>query len=316
MGVIDLGSNSVRLVIYEESKHASFTEVLNIKQTIRLTTFLDKTKRINKQGIKLIVQNLMHFKRISDFHGVRNIHCIATAVVRSAVNQSEIIMKVKKKTDIDVTVISGELEAYYGYLAVVGSVKERDGIIIDIGGASTEVSCYREGILCDSTSYSFGAITLNQPSFKKDKVLVNEFEDVSKFLASEFKRNIWLRNTKLPVIGIGGSARNLADIYEYKHNISSLNHNKKINQSEVSNIMKKIIQLNLNEREDISGLSKDRVDIIIPAIEAIYQLMKITKAPYFKVSQQGIREGYLKQIYNNKKNKQVPYFEELKGGTL
>ncbi|RSK52824.1 Ppx/GppA family phosphatase [Bacillus canaveralius] len=296
LAVIDIGSNTIRLTIYNHKAESILKEIENIKVSARLQNYLNSEQILTSEGLNILLDTLSVFKEVVALHRVTSIKVVATAAIRRAQNQSEIKQLIHKKMGFSVEVLPGESEAYYGFLGVIHATYLKDGITIDIGGGSTEITLFSNRKMVHAHSFPFGVISLKQ-QFIKDKIPTSEeLSQLSSFLQTTFQQIDWLKNCRLPVIGIGGSARNIAKIDQAIKNypIDSI-HQYEINQQDIFTVQEKLSLLTYEEIQRVEGLSKERSDIIIPAIEVFLALYQIVNAPFFQISRTGIRDGVLYQ---------------------
>lgn len=160
--IIDIGSNSIRLVVFSYSSKEGLVEHYNYKTVARLSMHIDTFGNLSEEGIHLLIETLFNFKKILDDLSVTDVFAAATAAVRQAENRETIITKVKQQTDIKVTIISAKEEAYYGYLAVIHSTSIPTAVTIDMGGGSTEVTYFENKEMKFSHSFPFGAVSLKK----------------------------------------------------------------------------------------------------------------------------------------------------------
>ncbi|WP_209125395.1 Ppx/GppA phosphatase family protein [Alkalihalobacillus sp. BA299] len=292
LAIIDMGSNSIRLVIYTIQSNGCYHELHNFKVVARLSSHTSIDGSITNKGIKIIVDTLTRFNKIIRTHQIDQIKGVATAAIRLAPNQKEVLEIIKDKTSLSFSILSDYEEAYYGYLAVTNSTNIENGITIDIGGGSTEVTLFKNRKLYEYVSFPFGAITLKKKFIENDPPTLDEMDKLKTFLVKQFSSLNWIVNSNLPVIGIGGTARNLSLIHQRKMNypLQGL-HQFELAPNNIDEIQQYLLHLSFPERQSVDGLSKDRADIIIPAIEAIYSLVKVTNAPRFIMSNKGLRDG-------------------------
>ncbi|MFC7320085.1 Ppx/GppA family phosphatase [Halobacillus campisalis] len=295
--IIDVGSNTVRLVIYLRDKSGRLREVENVKSVARLSTFLHDDGKLSKDGINKLISTLNSFNEVLETYQLEESICVATAAIRQSVNQEEIIDNVSRKTGVDMRIISEKEEAFYGYLAVVNSTSISEGYTVDIGGGSTEVTYFKDRKLIHSHSFPFGAITLKQRFFKNDLPTEDEFADLRQFLKNSFATLSWLRDGKVPLIGIGGGARNVVQIDQNlkEYPLAGL-HQYKMNDSDLSFIKNYLFTLSMKKLQKVEGLSKDRADIILPATEVFHTLYETVQAEGFILSRKGLRDGVFYEL--------------------
>ena len=152
--IIDIGSNTMRLVIYEKQSGGFYKEIENTKVVARLRNYLVDGV-LSEEGIEVLLQTLFQFQESTRFHQLHHVLCVATATIRQAENQEEIKKLVEGQTDFTLRVLSEYEEARYGYLAVMNSTSFSEGITVDIGGGSTEVTYFRNREILEYHSFPF-----------------------------------------------------------------------------------------------------------------------------------------------------------------
>ncbi|GED68533.1 exopolyphosphatase [Brevibacillus reuszeri] len=293
IGVIDLGSNTARLVIYQQDEQGNLTEVDNIKRSLRLSNHL-QNNRLDDDGMAITLTCLRQFKELLDARQVQQTIGVATAAVRQAENGVELLERIKAEAGITIQILTGEEEARYGYLAVMDSMNVDEGITIDIGGGSTEVTYFQNRKLKESHSFPFGIVTLTKRFLHSDIPTEAEFTQLRSFLADSFASKPWLKNKQCPVIAIGGTARNLGKIHQRSvhYSMDSLHHYP-ISKENVTSILEHIRILSLEERRQVPGMSKDRADVVLSGIAAFESLLSYTGSDVLLISNKGLREGVL-----------------------
>ena len=213
---IDLGSNSVRFVIYEISKTGSYRLIYQEKESVRLSENMWGTHELTNEAMERSLRALKGFVHMADAMEVDTIKAVATAAVRLAKNGDAFIKAVKERTGLDLECIAGEEEARLGFLGVINTIGLKDFIIFDLGGASTEVTLVKNRHIVKAVSLPIGALTLTGTYQKGDEYTPKELEKMTKAVKKTIKEHYWLHNVKLPLLGIGGTARNIAKIDQRK----------------------------------------------------------------------------------------------------
>ena len=290
--IVDIGSNTMRLVIYTRDKSGRLTESENVKAVARLRNYLSASGKMGSEGIDVLVHTLQSFQEVTRHHNLQEVKCVATAAIRQANNQQEIIDRVEAETDFSIRILSEYEEAHYGFLAVVNSTPFENGITVDIGGGSTELTLFENRKLVYFHSFPFGALSLKKQFIKNDTPTKEELKELRLFLQQQFQTLPWLANKNLPLIGIGGSARNMAQIHqEYiEYPVAGI-HQYMMSNKDVKTINQMLLSLDFSEVQRVEGLSKDRSDIIIPAIEVFSHLMDLIDTDTFALSRKGLRDG-------------------------
>lgn len=295
-----MGSNSIRLVIYAFHHNEVYRELHNFKVSARLSNHIDKNGEITKDGINIIINTMRKFSEIISSHEITEIVAVATAALRNAKNRKEIIEIIQQNFGINFRILNEYEEAYYGYVAVVNSTNIKDGVTIDIGGGSTEITLFQDRRLIEYHSFPFGVVSLKNQFIQHDPPTKEEIEHLTTFLERNFRSLPWLNNNQNKVIGIGGTARNLSKIHQRKINYPLAGvHQYEMTRKDVEWINELLSSMSSNERLNVNGLSKDRTDIILPGILTFQTLLNCVDANKFIVSKKGLRDGlFFEQILN------------------
>ena len=302
IGLIDIGSNTIRLVIFEFDKKTGLNELLNIKTPARLSQYLTKDLAMNNEGIEVLTKTLSSFKTVADKFEVTELHPIATAAIRQSTNRDKIIENIKKELNIKIKLIPEEEEAFYGFYAITHTTDIQDGVSVDIGGGSTEVTLFKDKKLIEAHSFPFGVVTLQRKFFDgKDHNDKSSIKDMEKFLSKQFDQLAWLKDQEVALVGIGGSARNVARIHQSEHSypIGGV-HNYTMTDDNIDEVYSILKKSSRDELKDIDGLSRDRVDIILPAVSVFKVLFNKIEASQFTFSRKGLREGYAMNIISER----------------
>lgn len=306
-GLIDVGSNTIRLVIFEMNEFQGVTELQNIKTPARLVQYLDDNKEMSEEGIEVLLSVLKSFTEIAEQYKIRDSTAIATAAIRQSSNRDKIIQRVKDEIGLKLELLSEEKEAYFGNYAVRHTMDLLDGISIDIGGGSTELTLFKNKAVKAVHSFPFGTVSLQNQFFdgKKhnDKKAIEKATD---WVNEQFKQLDWVQDSKVPLIGIGGSARNYAEINQRQidYPIAGI-HQYEMEPKELKDTFDLLVDSSLKDLGDLDGLSEDRRDIIIPAGIVFTQLVNVMDAPSFAISNRGLREGIVIERLN--KEYKEPY---------
>lgn len=305
IALIDVGSNTIRLVIFnvDTSSLYNISEVQNIKVPARLVQHVEDGT-MNEKGIQLLINLLKNYLKIIEEYKVDQLIAVATAAIRNSSNVDDIVQRVKDETNLELDVFSEAEEAYYGNYAVLHTFNIQDGLSVDIGGGSTEVTLFKNKKVMESHSFPFGAVSLADKFFKeKDHSNNKAIKETRKWVKNEFKKIKWLSDTNLPLIGVGGSARNIGEVYQLQHDypIAGI-HGFSMKTDSVDEVLDLFASLDNEEMGSLDGLSQDRRDTIIPANIVFQQLLAIGNSPSFVLSNRGLREGILMKYLNETHN--------------
>ena len=239
IGIIDLGSNTARLVIVEMLGDGHFIVVDQIKESVRLGKDMERDGFLKPQRITETIKTLRMFRKLCDAHGIEKIIAVATAAVRRAKNQKSFLEEVATTCGIKLRVLTAEEEAMYVYKGVINTMDIPKGIIFEIGGGSTKIVRYNRKNLLNYETLPFGAVTLTE-LFAGDGLSPEEqAAKIEEFFTEQLKRIEWLKEVEpeTQLIGVGGSFRSLCKISKMMKK-SPLNtiHNYRIDVEEFDNI--------------------------------------------------------------------------------
>ncbi|NMD69829.1 Ppx/GppA family phosphatase [Bacillus sp. DNRA2] len=282
----------MRLVIYKRDATGRLMEIENVKIVARLREYLNSDGNITEKGIKYLIHTLLSFQEVTRYHRIKEVKCVATASIRQAKNQRQIQKEVAKWTDFTIRILSEYEEAFYGFYAVMNSFQIDEAITIDIGGGSTEITYFKNRDLKHYHSFPFGALSLKKQFVRGDVPTPEEILEIGMFIENNLQTLKWLANKSVPVIAIGGSARNMAQIHQSlcKYPLNDI-HQYEMDLIDIRTVKEMIGQLTYQQLLKVEGLSSDRADIIIPAVEVFEKLVEVTSSPRFILSRKGLRDG-------------------------
>ncbi|HIU64217.1 MAG TPA: Ppx/GppA family phosphatase [Candidatus Avacidaminococcus intestinavium] len=308
IAIIDVGSNSARLVITHIYKSGAYNMVYNQKEALRLSQKVENGILL-EQAFKDTLECMQNFATMCKLFYVDKIVAVATAAVRNAKNGKELTALVEKETGIHLHILSGKAEAYASYVGVINTLEIKDGIIFDLGGGSTELVLFHNRQIVDAVSLPLGCVNLTDMFNTKDKMPASVFSDISYLVMSTLGRYPWLKNSALPLIGVGGTVRTLAKIEQKKIKYpSSKIHNFQFSAQAFKTTFKMLRDTTLDERKKISGLGSDRADLILAGSSVVQCLLETTNSKKFIISGCGIREGLFIDYYS--KQQQIPLIAE------
>ena len=273
--VIDIGSNSVRLMLWADGK----TLYKRLIST-RLGEGIAFSARLNAEAIERTARAVALFFDEGKKEGA-NVFAFATASVRSAQNGGEFCARVKELCGLEVDVVSGEEEAKLG---LCGVLNDMDGAILDVGGASTEL-CVKQGKEVFAQSLNIGAVRLYDLCGDDKAKLAPVIEREIKPFSHLFQGKLY---------AIGGTATTLAAL---KLRLKEYDVNKVqdcvLSRMEVSDLCDKLFSLSAEVRKGLAGMDARRADIIAGGALLILKVMEILSVEELVVSDRDNLEGYL-----------------------
>lgn len=302
IGIIDIGSNSIRLVIYEINALGAYRVVIEHKDSARLSERIGSDGILHSKDIISIVPILSHYNLLCKVQEVQTVRAVATAAIRNATNSAEIVRILEEQTGLHIEVLSGSEEARYGYLGVINTIDIRDGFIIDIGGGSTEVTLLRNRKLVNSVSFPFGAVNTTRHFMKNGNLTEQEMGDIRRKVKDAISAHPWIAESpNLPMIGLGGTIRTLGKMSQKRNKYSlELAHNYVLKQGELHEFLTLLSSLPLEKRKKINGLSKDRADIMVPGLLIVHTIYEAAQSSAFIISGSGLRDGLFYETFDPK----------------
>lgn len=295
IGIIDLGSNTARLVIADIFTDGHYMVVDELKESVRLGQDMDKDGFLKPQRIAETIKTLKAFKRLCDASGVDRIIAVGTAAVRRAKNQRSFLDEIQVSCNITIKVLSEEEEALLVYRGVINSMDIPKGLILEIGGGSTKIIYYNRRNVLNYASLPFGAVTLTD-LFSGDCPPEKASAQIEEFFLEQLKKLPWLTeiDPEVQLIGVGGSFRNLFKISKLvKRYPLDMAHNYKLTTDDFLGIYDMIKSLDVDKRKKIKGLSPARADIMPAALAIIKSFLVFTNTESFTISGCGLREGLM-----------------------
>ena len=276
-GVIDIGSNSARLMMHDGVK----TLYKKVKIT-RLAENMGDAKILTDSAMDRTANAVADFVRFAKQESVDIIYAFATAAVRYAVNSAVFLSKVKALCGIDVEVVSGDVEAELG---CKGALNGKDGGVIDIGGASAEIIVYQNGNKTYGKSLDVGVVKLKYRC-GQDKQAVIEF--------SENKIKEYGNIPFAKFYGIGGTATSIAAmLLELENYNPDLVNGFDIKIDDLAKLTEKLFSLSVEQRKNLKGLQPERAEVIAGGCALMLCIMKKIGIDSITVSESDNLEGYL-----------------------
>lgn len=283
---MDIGSNSVRLVIYDRMKRVP-RPLFNEKALCGLGQGLHRSGTLDAEAKAFAEASVARFVAIARMMGVGELHAVATAAVRDAKDGAAFIRKIEKNNGVKIRIISGEEEAYFAAQGVISSIHAPRGLVADFGGGSLElVEVSEKGILRQST-LPIGALRLLG--------MCNPDPDAIRArLRKELGKVAWLGKGYDRLYAIGGGFRSIARVHMERFDYPlRLLHHYAIETEPLRPFFTHLLGMTPKERARIQGLQNRRADGFLPAVVALEEIIRAARAERVIFSAAGIREGLL-----------------------
>ncbi len=293
LAVIDLGTNTARLLIADRSVEGDFRQVYLRREVVRMGGGFSRTVGLSREAMQRGLSCLVRFSEAIRRHDAPTVLAVATSAVRDAANGAEFVGRVKGEAGIDLRVIDGIVE---GTLTLAGVMAGLDrpcdeALVLDIGGGSTEYTLARQGRVHYVRSLPLGVVRLTEG---KGTVAAME-RKIRKELGLLFHdmgNSGCIPGTGVPLIGTAGTATTLAAIsmemedYDYRKINNSI-----LSRMEVESIFERLLPMTPEERLRVPGLEKGREDLIVAGILMVLETMELFGVETMRVSDYGLLEG-------------------------
>ncbi len=301
LAAVDVGSNSIRLLVAEYGPHSGITVIDEVKEQPRLAGGVAQTGRLDPGAMDRAVSALARMQGVAERRGVSRIAAVATSAVREATNGEEFVRRVKQEVGLDLRIIDAETEAALSYRSVAHHFPLEGGrtVVADIGGGSLELISAVDGLIEHTDSLPFGAVRLTELHLTGQSDQRRAVKKLRGYLGRQFRRKLpkrdWLAQT---LIGSGGSFTNLARMTAARRGASAADpvHGTAVTIPEIEHLLDWLTSMSPQNRAQVDGLNPQRADIILAGLAVTVELLERIEARELKVSAFGLREGLLLEM--------------------
>lgn len=298
LAAVDIGTNSIRLVVAEALRDGRYRVLDDEKETARVGRLLSSTGRLDPEAVDRALEALRRMKQIAAGYQVNEVRVIGTCAIREAADGAEFCRRVRDEVGLDVHVITAEQEAHLAFLSVARSfnLEGKNVAVADIGGGSTEIVLASGTIIDDVLTTPLGAVRLTEMFAKNGQAMVgDEFPAMVDFIDRELRKRI-KKTTLAPhlLIGSGGTFTALAEmVLAGKGQLGLPIRGYEVTRAEVSHLVDRLRKMTAKARRNVPGLSSDRADIIVAGVAIIDRIMQCFKVNRVQVHDRGVRDGLL-----------------------
>jgi exopolyphosphatase/guanosine-5'-triphosphate,3'-diphosphate pyrophosphatase len=299
--VIDVGSNSVRLVIYRLDGRAIWT-VYNEKALAGLGRDLPSTGRLSPEGVEIALTAIRRFRALLDGWRPEDVTAAATAAVRDAADGPAFLKRVRDETGLPVRVLTGEEEAHYAAMGVIAGQPDAHGVVGDLGGSSLELVHLDALTPEEGVSLPLGPFALGAPrtldADRTRRIIESALSPhAARFASSHFH-------------AVGGAWRNLAlfqmELANYPLHVA---HQYELSRSEALDVSRLVARQSRGSLERMQGLSKKRIETLPYSAIVLEALIESLGVERITISAFGVREGLLLEGMDPEVRKRDPLIE-------
>lgn len=291
MGLVDLGSNTARLVIYEYQRERWFQIVDSIREPVRLAEGFAESGVLASQAVERAIATLTLFADYANAAGLPPIVVYCTSAVREAANRAEFLSRIRD-LGLPYSVLDGHQEARHGVRAVTNSLPVEDAWVVDLGGGSAQVSRVLQRSFIDGDAHPLGAVRTTE-RFLADGLDDDSVAALEAFTLEQLRPVLEsMRQDSAPLVAMGGSIRSLAAAAQASRRYPYPQlHAYELTRSDFEAVTRRLLINSLAKRRRIAGISPDRADILPAAAIVFRTLMRAAERERIVISGTGVREG-------------------------
>jgi exopolyphosphatase/guanosine-5'-triphosphate,3'-diphosphate pyrophosphatase len=294
LAVIDLGSNSFRLVVFswdEHPTHPWWRRTDEIHEAVRIGEGLDASGELGAEPMERALETIELYAHFCRATGVEDVKPVATSAIREAANRDDFLAQARGRSGLEVRVLSREEEARYGYLAAVNSTTLADGVALDLGGGSMQLTRVEGRLPTAMRSWKLGAVYMTERFLPGEKAKKKQLKALREHVGEELAEAPWLaRGGRLA--GIGGTVRNLAAAAELAAELPSFGvQGFTVTREALDALIERLADLPAAERSEVPGIKASRADLILAGALVVEGVMEAGGFAALEATEAGLREG-------------------------
>lgn len=276
-GVIDLGSNTVRLAVFQQ-ENGQAVRLLNEQRNVGLAGYVTDGA-LSAGGIGAACGALAEYQSLLGAFGIADLRVFATASVRNISNTAAVVGAIREQTGLSIDVLSGEEEAALSFRGTLLGCPEPSGVLADIGGGSTELVTFRDGAITSARSLPFGSLSLFQKYVSGLFPTPTERAALREFVTREAER---AASPSPILLGTGGTIQSAAALIGRDH----------FSAAEAAELLKALQGGGREAMMRILRTVPDRVHTILPGLIVLNAVIRACGVETVRVSETDIRDGY------------------------
>jgi exopolyphosphatase/guanosine-5'-triphosphate,3'-diphosphate pyrophosphatase len=296
LAVIDLGSNSFRLVVFsyaepDQTGRAWWRRTDEIHEAVRIAAGQAEDGTLADEPMERALETLELYAHFCRATGVEDVQPVATSAIRDAANQEAFLKAARERSGLDVRVLTREEEARYGYLAAVNSTTLADGVALDLGGGSLQLTRVDSRLAADFRSWPLGAVRMTERFLPGERAKGKQVKALRDHVAEQLAEAGWLARGG-HLVGVGGTVRNLASAAEIAAELPSYGvQGFAISRKALDALVERLEELPASERSGVPGIKAARGDLILAGALVVQCVMEAGGFDTLEVTEAGLREG-------------------------
>jgi exopolyphosphatase/guanosine-5'-triphosphate,3'-diphosphate pyrophosphatase len=315
--VIDLGSNSFRLVAYDYVPERWWRRSDEIYDGVRIGAGLLAEGRLAEARMERALEVLevyAHFCLASGI-GSEQIAAVATSAIRDAANGEEFVARVKQRTKLDVRILSAHEEAWYAYLAAINSTTLEHGAVLDLGGGSLQLVHVDSRRALATASWPLGTVRMTERFFTDKRSTAKQCAALAAHVHEELEQAPWIAGLDGMIVGMGGTVRNLGSAAATAAERVGLGvHGYVLSRSALGELVEQLAQRSESERAQIPGIKPERAGVILAGAVVVATVMDHSGLERLQVTEAGLREGVFFSSYLARND--PPLFDDVRRASV
>ena len=323
LAVVDLGSNSFRLVVFEihgERRGALggwWKRTDEIHEPVRIGAGVDTTGALGEEGMARASAAIEVFAHFCEAARLRDdeVDVVATSAIREATNSDAFLDRARAASGLAIRVLSREEEARYGYLAAVNSTALTDGAVLDVGGGSLQLVRVRDRLAGELDSWRLGAVRMTERFLPGDGAATGkQLGRLREHVARKLEKTAWLGDAER-LVGIGGTVRNLAAALQRALEVPEFGvQGYVIERAALDDLVEQLAKLPAAQRGSVPGIKPARGDIVLAGAVVIQQVLASGGFAGIEATEAGLREGVF--FARALKGREQPLFDDVRRASV
>ena len=298
--IIDVGTNSIKLCLAEETGNGSYNVLKDTNDIARLGEGLKETGLIGPEPLERNAQSVANFAAEAKAQGADEVVAVGTMALRTAKNAAAFIARVKELCGVELKVLSGEEEAQYSYVAVMSGIEgaaDADLVTMDTGGGSTEFVFGTAGKIVRKFSLNVGAVRFTEQYLSQMPVAPEKLAEAQAVIKNELSEGGVTGPVKF-LVGMGGTVTSMASV---KHKMVTYDpdviQGSTLTLDDINAQIADYAAKTLEQRREIVGLQPKRADVILAGACIVKAVLELTGAPELTVSDRSLRHGLMYELF-------------------